>query len=408
MSPEELRFLLPPSEGYPLTSDRDRTLRVAEAYQALAGRRDVRAAHAVASELLAQDPGFHPAQVLLAEAQILERDPEAAATGLSALSAELPEYTAAALALGHAAELARDLPLAYRAYRGAASVNALAAERAAALMPDALAELARRLDANLARNRVDDAEASLQLLRAWAPSAEVTLVAARAMAVARGDASAELVAVRALQALHPDDRGLRERRGDLEIEVGDAKGGMQIFDALLRDEPGNGRLREKLAAARFRWRMQLLPANVREVARHAQLTRGELALLLYWLLPDVRYGQASSARIATDVLDHPYREEIVRVVNLGLLDVDEALHRFGAERAASRPEAAAAVLRVLSRDGRAACVPAGTPVGRDAACELARRCGLLLEEGDCLPGLPLSGSTALDLIRRAVDLLASK
>ncbi len=406
---EDRQYLLTPAEGYPLTIDRERALRVDDAYRALVERADNAAASAVASQLLDQDPGFHPARVLLAQTQFLARDPEAVTEGLSAVTAELPTYTAAALLLGRAAELVRDLPLAYRAFHGAASVDALAAERAAALLDPALEQLAARLDENLRRQRLDDAEASLRLMRAWAPAAESTLLAARAMAVARGDGSAELVAVRSLCALHPEDRGLLERRADLEVEFGDPKGGMQIFDALLRGEPGNPRLQGKLGAARFRWRMQLLPARVREVAKHAQLDRGELALLLYWLLPDVRYGQASSARIATDVLDHPYREEIVRVVNLGLMDVDESLHRFGADRAASRPEAAAAVLRVLARDRRAACLAESpSSIGRDIACDLAVRCGLAVEDGDCLPGLPLSGSAALDLIQRAVDLLGGR
>ena len=406
---EERPYLLAPTEGYPLTVDRERALRVDEAHVALVERGGNGAARAAASQLLEQDPGFHPAQVLLAQAQFLAHDPGAVTEGLSAVTAELPTYTAAALLLGRAAELQRDLPLAYRAFHGAAAVDALAAERSAALLGGALEQLSARLDDNLKRQRLDDAEASLQLMRAWAPGAEPTLVAARSMAVARGDGSAELVAVRALCALHPEDRGLLERRGDLEVEFGDAKGGMQIFDGLLRGEPGNQRLQGKLGAARFRWRMQLLPAKVREVARHAQLNRGELALLLYWLLPDVRYGQAASARIATDVLDHPYREEIVRVVNLGLMDVDESLHRFGADRAASRPEAAAAVLRVLARDRRAACLAQSPgPIGRDVACELAVRCGLTVESGDCLPGLPLSGGAALDLIQRAVDQLGGR
>ena len=81
----------------------------------------------------------------------------------------------------------------------------------------------------------------------------------------------------------------------------------------------------------------------------------------------------------------------------------------GADRAASRPEAAAAVLRVLARDRRAACLAQSPgPIGRDVACELAVRCGLAVESGDCLPGLPLSGGAALDLIQRAVDLLGAR
>ncbi len=410
VSQTELPFLASPLEGYPLTVDRERGLRVTDAYTALLDRGDGAATQAAAMRLLADDPGFHPAAVLAAQASFVRHDPAAAVERLRPVIAELPAYTAAALLLGRAAEQLPDLSLAFRAYTGVAAISPLATARAADVLPGALQQLSAAVTDALARGRLDDADAALQLLRAWAKTAQPTLVAARAVAVARGDNVAELVAVRELASRAPEDRGLAERRADLEVLVGDPKAGMQLLERLLSANPGDLRLQEKLAGARFRWRMQLLPARVRDVAAKAQISRGELALLLYWLLPDVRYGQAASARIATDVLDHPYREEIVRVVNLGLLDVDETLHRFGAERPAGRPEAAAAVLRLLARDRRSACLARTEPgaIGRDVACDLALRCGLLAEGGECLAGLPLSGAGAVDLIRRAVDQLGQK
>lgn len=407
LSTSDAPYIVQPFDGYPLTVDREREARVNAAWSALMAGGDPRATLQIARELLVDDPGFHPGQVVAAAAELVLRDPDAIVRRLSPVQAELPAYTASALLLGRSFELTGDPAGAYAVFHVAQ--NTFAAQRAAALLPDAVRELADRVEDALGRNHVEDAESQLRLMRAWAPRDEATLIAARAVAVARGDAGAELVAVRSLNERHPEDRGLSERRGDLEAVVGDAKVGMQIFEALLHGEPGNSRIAEKLARVRFHWRMQLLPASVREVARHAQLSRGELALLLYWLLPDVRYGQASSVRIATDVLESPYREEIVRVMNQGLLDLDEALHRFGADRAATRPEASAALLRVLARGGHAACLStfAGA-ISRDSACDLAASCALIAASTDCVPPVPLSGGTAIEMIRHTVDLLGTR
>ena len=40
-------------------------------------------------------------------------------------------------------------------------------------------------------------------------------------------------------------------------------------------------------------------------------------------------------------------------------------------------------------------------------CAAAARCGLLPEPADCLPGAPLSGAEALELVRRALRLFST-
>jgi hypothetical protein len=135
-----------------------------------------------------------------------------------------------------------------------------------------------------------------------------------------------------------------------------------------------------------------------------------LAVLLFWLVPEVRYGRPSEAHIATDVLEHPQRDEIVRVVSLGLIEVDETLHRFSPGAPARSLTALRSVVRLLSRFGgtAAACLGDGAAnpqLSQRSLCEAAERCHLFAEEGDCPPGDPLSGEEAVELIRRALVLL---
>jgi hypothetical protein len=111
-------------------------------------------------------------------------------------------------------------------------------------------------------------------------------------------------------------------------------------------------------------------------------------------------------RIATDILESQNREQIARVLNLGLMDVDETLHKFNPDRSASQGEALAAVLRLLAGRGSVACLQglSARNVSREAACALAAGCGLVGERAACLPGGPISGSEAADLIQRALGL----
>ena len=314
---------------------------------------------------------------------------------------ELPGYLANQLLLGRAAELAGDVPIAYAAFRAIAPHDALALRRTGELHPRAIEIVANRLGDALRRGRVDDAEAQLVRLREWAPAEPVTFEAARDIAVARGDLAAELAAVRWLAERRTDDRALLERRADLELSVGDPGAGLELSQALADRYPQDQAAAERLAAAKFRWRLSMLPEGVQATAGKPQLTRADLAVLLYWLVPNVRYGRPSSGRIATDVLDHPQQEEIVRVVNLGLMDVDGTLHRFSPAAPARRFTALRSLVRLLSLYGQGvACAAgiAGNPQpSQSAACRTGAACGLLASEADCLPQAPVSGSEVVEL-----------
>ncbi len=407
----ERAYLLAPLEGYPasgppVTSDERRQLH--EAWTALVEEGDVAAARQTARDLLADGRRLPPADVLAAEADFAGGDLAAVVRRLVPVGDATPGYTASQLLLGRAAELAGDLPLAYAAYRAVAARSPLAFQRTGELHPRALEIVGNRLREALKAGRIAEANRHLDLLRTWAPDETSTLEAARAVALSRGDLPAELAAVKRLAERRPGDAALLERRAELELSVGDPSAGLKIVEGLAERSPQDPALAEKLAAAKFRWRLSLLPQGVRDVAAKPELSRADLAVLLYWLVPQVRYAKPSGGRIATDVLDHPQRDEIVRVVNLGLLDVDETLHRFSPGSPARRATALRAMVRVLQSFGGAACLGdgAGNPQPSPAlACDLASRCGLLAEDDDCRPGEPLAGSDAVEMIRRTLKII---
>lgn len=395
---EEQPFLVDPLTGFPGQVDPGRQDRVQAAHRALLTASDIQGAVEAAADLLEEDPGFAPAHVLIAQVELGEGTFDKAIARLLPVSDETPQYVASQLVLGRAAELAGDVPLAYSAYREIAPRNQRAFQKVGELHPRALDIVSNRLQEALRQSRWDEADRHLSLLRAWAPSEGRTLEGARALAVARGDRIAELAAVKELAAQRPGERALIERRAELEMAVGDPGAGLQIIQDLAAENPGDPQLAEKLAAAKFRWRMSLLPKGVQDVAARPELTKADLAVLLYWLVPNVRYGRPTTGRIATDILEHPHQEEIVRVVNLGLMDVDSTLHRFSPGSPARRGAALRSLVLVLSRFGQGpACL-----AGNRGTCETAASCGLVPSEEECRATAALTGGEAVELIRRTL------
>jgi tetratricopeptide (TPR) repeat protein len=409
VSADEWRYILPPLTGYALTVPLGTERELTAAATGLADSTAWPVVRDQSEALLEIDPGLHPATLLLAQVSYLERDYTDVLSRLRPVVEELPDYDAAQLVLGRAAEQLGDLPTAYAAYRASSTRLNLAAARASQLRERSVEIVYNRLADALARGRVLDATRDLALLAEWAPNEPTTLRAARGVAVATGDLERELQVVSALSALDPADRSLEERQAELELEVGEPSTGLRILQDLTTRYPDDLELAEKLAEAKFIWRLVMLPKEVKQLVQLNELGRGDFAAVLYWLFPQVRYGQATAGLIVNDIFEHPAREQIVKVVNLELMPVDRAMHQFEPDRTITRVEALASFLALLSRaDPAPACLGAYQPdIGAsvDGICEAAARCEVIADAGDCLPGGPLSGAAAAQMSRKALEQL---
>ena len=399
LAPDDRPYLIDPLEGYARNVDPERRDRLHNVWRDLLEAGDVEGASRTAAEMLAEDPDLLPAQVLTAQVEFAAGDDRRVVERLLPVGDAMPTYTASQLLVGRSAERLGDVPLAYAAFRAIAARSSLALKRAGELHPRALEIVSNRLDEALRNQQVEAAEKQLSLLRSWAPSEILTLEASRKLAVARADPNAELAAVKELSSRRPADRGLLERRAELELEVGNPSVGLKIVQDLAARNPRDPALADKLQSAKFRWRLSQLPQDVQEVAARPELTKGDFAILLYWLVPQVRNSRPTAGRIATDVLDHPHREEIVRVVNLGLMEVDPTLHRFSPTAPVRRGPALRVVLRMLERFGAGSCA------GSANVCDAAVACGLLRTAEDCQPADPLSGAEGVEILRRSLELL---
>jgi hypothetical protein len=89
--------------------------------------------------------------------------------------------------------------------------------------------------------------------------------------------------------------------------------------------------------------------------------------------------------------------------------VDPTLHRFSPGGSMRRGAALRVLVRTLSSFGQGlTCLgEAERSSAQGAVCAGAASCGLLLEGEECQPGAALSGSEAVELIRRTLKLLGA-
>jgi hypothetical protein len=405
----ERPFLLSPTAGYPGDLDPGLSTALDELHRRLLSEGAGAEVSRLVDALVRERAETAPAQVLMAQLELVRGDAEGAGRRLDPLADRWPGYDAAVLLLGRVRERLGDLPAAFDAYRRIADRVPIAAQRVSETRQRALEIVSNRLADALTKGDLERAGEQVERLESWAPGATATLDSARRLAAARGDAAAELATVRELRRRLPEDAGLRDRLATLEVAVGDPGAGISLLQEMAAERPGDPALASRLSQARFRWRLVLLPAEVKALIPAPELTRSELAGLLYWLFPTVRYARPQTARIANDVFDHPFREEIVRVINLDVMEVDARLHHFGPAEPVTRAEALAAVLRVVAaaRPGQG-CLGAAASRARlswPIACAAAASCGLIESEPDCLPAATLSGAEAVEACRRAQLLL---
>lgn len=391
----EAAYLLAPLRGYPRSMGAADAEALRGAHHGLVTLSDSAGARQVAERLLVASSELEPARVLLAQAEFVDGDFEAALLLVTAVAEGYPEYEAAQLLAGRSAEKLERVTEAFEIYSRVRARSPLAGRRAASLRERAIEIAGNRTEELLARGRWEEAAPELERLESWAGDEVRTLELVARLSAATADPVRELSALRRLDELEgaPDSR---RRRALLELEVGEAGRGLEILERLVEQSPTDAGLEVDLERAKFRWRVNLLPEEVIALLRRPELVRAEHAKLLFWLFPDVRYGRAGEGRIASDILDHPHRQEIARVVNLGLMRVDPTLHLFYPDRPLSRRDALKSVLSILDgRRPKPACLGEIRPKARlstDSLCRVAARCGLLAEPADCLPGAGASGA----------------
>ncbi len=259
------------------------------------------------------------------------------------------------------------------------------AERVDGLRVDAAESLLAQAQKSADEGR--RAEAQRQVARAlgWTSRSAPILVRAGDVECALGEREGALEYYREAIVVGGPDAEVEERAGDLAFEVGDYAAAVALFDGLAARDP---RFTERAAEARLAFRIANWPDAERQAARSRRLTRAGAAQLAWWVFPEVRDARVVSAGVvATDVLERRDSRVMMRVVALGLLDVDPYTHRARPDAPLTRTAAARMILLLAARlagPGEAPECFQGVPgpgKGGQEAIRVAARCKLLSESG---------------------------
>ena len=295
-------------------------------------------------DLSTKNPEYLPATVALAALAIERSDLDEAERLLEEVQRDSEDYVAAS---AYQAELAGKRGEIEKAFRGWKGILAspdpppLASERVEFFRTQLFDQLFSK-----ARDE-SDAERSIVLLR-------------EALGY-RDDGGARILLVQKLIASKRYD----DARRQLEPLVGKPSAGIQldIDEALAEIDAGKGRYQEaisrfdrlarenperfsrRLSQIKQRWLEENLPPQYNRALNSGSLSRAELAVLLYWKVPAVRFAQAPQPPIAVDIAHVAGRDEFVRALALRFFQVDSITRSAGPDRLIS----AGTFLRILSR-----------------------------------------------------------
>jgi tetratricopeptide (TPR) repeat protein len=168
--------------------------------------------------------------------------------------------------------------------------------------------------------------------------------------------------------------GWQDLVADMALKTGRFAEAVAIYDALAKKDVA---YKEKADTARLEFRIQNLPEAAQRAALSPRLTRAQLAALLWATVAEVRQTPVSGqSRIATDTVDHPERQAIVRAIGLGILTVPESTHRVGVDVPVSRQELGN-VLRRLAALAAAGRKLTGCLSTEPASLQALDSCGIL-------------------------------
>jgi tetratricopeptide (TPR) repeat protein len=318
------------------------------------------------AEILAKNPGFAPARLAAAALDIRAgRYNDARGVVAEALQ-ENPNWTAARV---YEAEIA------YREKQTRAAYDFYLALAADANAPDFVRERVEELRGAIFNELFAAAQS--------APDAEAVRLLREALALNAGSLDARILLAQKLVAQGQFDAA----RTELDPILDSAASRTEVQQMLAEIDVGRGRYQEaivrydrlarqtndqryarRLEEIKLEWGAANMPPHYRAALDSPAITREELATLLYWTVPQVRFAQnLGTPPIAIDIENVDGREEVIRAMALGLYDVDPVTRRVSPNRQVPASRLSAHLARVLQLRG-AACARGLTADRVLAAC----------------------------------------
>jgi tetratricopeptide (TPR) repeat protein len=290
---------------------------------------------------------------------------------------------------------------AYELYRDIAShadAPPEARERAAQLRSQVFEQLVREAQS------ASDTE-SVRLLRealAIDPTAAAPRIQLVQRLVASGswdEARRELEPI--LNSTDVDRPDVQEALAEIDAGRGRYQEAIVRYQRLQRRTP-TPRYAQRLETIKEQFAAANMPPQYQRAVESEAITRADFAVLLYWKIASVRFAQnLGTPPIAVDIAEVPGREELIRAIAVGVLQVDPVTRRVGPGTSITAPMLTRLLARVLTLRG-AACARETN----DAAKMLAA-CGVADAAFSAGGDVPVSGRTAASLLEK-VDAALSR
>jgi len=276
---------------------------------------------------------------LLSSQVLLEQESYAESVmQLRELTEAYPGYASAWATLSRAAEAAGEEAVALEAARKTSSLwpRSRFASRTDELTSKWITERARAAEAALENDSYEIAlEQAERVARLDPGRADTSLIRAQALiALSRIDEAEPILAD---LGGNPDALLLRSSIATNNRDY------QHAMDLLSRLPDGDPRKAGALRRSRLQWRLSILPGSVQNALASDSLTRGELAVLLFALAPELENTAGGTTPLMPDVVDLPSQRAILTAARLGLITPDSVDGRFLPDKVAALPTVQRAV-----------------------------------------------------------------
>jgi tetratricopeptide (TPR) repeat protein len=393
------RFIIDPRTGYEAQPTPANAKRFEDAWRAIVAG-DYTTARKRLDDIHAKEPGYAPAQLAEAAITLRQGKTDAARPIVERILSRRPRYTAAEVYAAEIAIVEKRTREAYDLYSDIAS------------RPGAPATVAERI-AELRSTLFDQ----LYNAAVAAPDDEAVRLLREALLISPSASPARILLVQKLVGQHKYD----EARKDLDpvLSTGDVDRS-EVQEALAEIDISHGRYEAAIARyerlskrdRRFAERLDVIkrqyaeanmPPQFRRAIESEAITRGDLAVLMYWKVASVRFASNMAAPpIAIDIGETPGRDEIVRAMALGIYQVDPITRRVGPYTPVNTGALARIAARLLALRG-AACTRG---VGVDPQKVLAS-CAIVDPTLGAGADAPVSGRVAAGVLEQ-VDRVLSR
>lgn len=206
-----------------------------------------------------------------------------------------------------------------------------------------------------------------------------------------------------------EDPEVQELWAEIDAGMGLYQEAIARYERLVRGS-GTSQHRERLDQIKREWVQANMPPQQRLALDSSALTRADLAVLIYWSIPDVRFAHnLPEPPIAIDIEDVSAREELVRAMSFRFFMPDPLTHRVEPYRLVTASNLVRILARVAMLRGIPACAsPALQEVNEMLRAErILAACGVPVSQIATDPDGLISGRDAERALAQIASVLKS-